>query len=111
MFITTVAAMGALVGFSQPANAIDPEWTIKQEIVRIEYDANSNDLFFVGPSTWSSASCPNAPWVRILASLSGAKQILALGAAAQMAGKMVTFYGNCDSARPTYFNAVYIRVE
>src|SRR5689334_1687523 len=98
--LTVLATIGTLIGFSLPANAA-PEFTAKQEVFRIEYDGSADELWFLSSSTWSSPSCPNATWVRILASVPGRKQILALGSAAQMAGKMVTFYGNCESNNTT----------
>lgn len=105
-----LAVAGAFFALHSSGALAALEWTTAQNIWRIEYDGASEDLFFRRSSTWSASTCPSVVWIRVLPTVTGRKQVFALATAAQMAGKSVTFYGECDSGG-TFFNAAYIRVE
>src|SRR5258708_18355701 len=107
----STSVVGGILAFASLNAFAAPEFTLRQEITRIEYDASADESWIRGAAPWSSAGCPNATWVRIQSSLAGRKQMLALVTAAQMAGKSVTFYGNCDPNTSDIFNAAYVRVE
>lgn len=88
------------------------DWTNAQLIERIQYNGETQTLYFRGESKWSSENCPNATFIRITsAKVPGLKEILSIGLAAKMASKGVEFRGACDAADPNYFNANYIVIE
>jgi hypothetical protein len=81
--------------------------TNTQSIQRLQYNGNTQALYFVGESKWSSANCPNATYVQVKSDITGWKEIMSIGLSAKMAGTKVSFWGECD-ANTDYFNAVYV---
>ena len=85
-----------------------------QTISQINYNGDSNDLFFLTTAgKWGDPSCPNAPYVHVKSSVAGKQQILSIGLAAYMAGKKVQFWGTCSTVpneAGIYFDAFYIVV-
>ena len=85
-----------------------------QTISQINYNGDSNDLFFItSAGKWGDPSCPNAPYVHVKSSVAGRQQILSIGLAAYMAGKKVQFWGTCSTTPNEvgiYFDAFYIVV-
>jgi hypothetical protein len=86
------------------------ENSIFQPIADIELDATNEAFWLTGAARWSAPSCPNATYGRILPTLQGYKQLLALTLAAHAAGKSVRLTGNCHTD-PDYFNVTYITVR
>lgn len=97
------------LGLLLPASGVLADETIAQTIARIQYNAEADYLYFVGPAAWGAASCPNATYVMVAANTVGRKQMLALGAAAKVSASQVSFVGTCADAN--YFNAIYIIVR
>ena len=91
--------------------ALADEWTIRQTILRTQYNAVDDSLCFVGPSGWGASSCPNAICVQITSSVAGRDKLLALGMAAHWGEKNVQFRGTCDSSGGNYFYASYVIVD
>jgi len=89
------------------ANAVP---TISQPVTQINYNGNSEVLFFVGGQKWGASGCLNATYVQVKSDVAGQHSILSIGLAAKMAGKNVMFIGNCD-ADPDYFDATYIIIQ
>lgn len=102
IFITAIAFV--------PVIGLAGEWTVQQNIARVEYDGDADTLWFLGPALWVSPSCPSPTWIRIPSTVGGRKQMLSIGLAAQMAEKKVAFWGTCDSGG-TFFNATYMKIE
>jgi hypothetical protein len=90
------------------ANAEDV--TNTQSIQRIQYNGNTQALYFVGESKWSSANCPNATYVQVKSDITGWKEIMSIGLAAKMGGTEVSFWGECDTNND-YFNAFYVVIH
>jgi len=84
--------------------------TISQLIGPLNYNGDSNTVFFRGSMKWGAAGCPNATYVQVLSNVSGRKEILSIALAAKMAGKKVEFLGSCN-ADLDYFDAVYIIIQ
>ncbi len=101
IWIALAAALVPIVG-----NAA--EWTTAQLVKEMNYDGDADVSWFLGNAKWGSAGCPNATWVFIPASVAGRKQLLSIGLAASAAGKVVAFWGTCDSS--DRFSATYVRV-
>jgi hypothetical protein len=83
--------------------------TNTQAIKQLRFNGD-NDYFYVqGQAGWSATSC-NPLFVVIHPWLSKRDKIFAMITAAHMAGKRVSFVGNCNTD-PTYFDATYVIVE
>lgn len=85
------------------------EWTVTQPIATLQLDGANEDLFLSGGLKWGAASCPNATYAKIPASLAGHKQILAISLSAKMAMVPVRLFGTCGTSG--YFDVTYISVE
>ena len=103
--------LGAVLVALISSVAVADEWTVRQEILRTQYNADGDTLYFVGTSAWGSTTCPSALYVQISNTLAGKDKLLAIGLAAHMAGKNVQFRGTCDAAGGNYFYASYVIVD
>lgn len=114
LFFSILVSFWPAIAFADSTDA--------EQISQINYDASSNDLFFLSTTgTWNASvgnggasTCQNAPYVHVRPTVSGRQQILAIGLAAYMAGKKVAFLGACSTvANETtqYFDAYYIIIR
>lgn len=94
--------------FSLIANAAS---TNTQLIKRVQYNAASGQLFFVGEGDWLIPGCENAIYALFKPELEGVQEALSIGLAAYLAGKKVTFWGDCNPSGPEYFFASYIIIR
>lgn len=105
-FIASLASSSLLL-WSLAASA---EATISQPLTQIQYDANGDNLWLIGPAKWGAPSCANATYIRITSAVTGHKQLLAIAMAAKAAGQHLRFEGSCH-ADPGYFNASYVSID
>lgn len=85
------------------------ETSVTQQITQLNYDANADYLYMIGPSKWGAPSCPTATYAMVTSTVVGRKQLLAIAIAAKSSGALIKLIGTCNGG--DYFNVTYIVVQ
>ena len=87
------------------------ESTPFRTISQLRFDALSDEVtiyFETSSGSWGLAGCPSARYVMVR-DVAGFKELLAIGLAAKLAERSVSFQGTCRDA--DYFSAYYVIVQ
>jgi hypothetical protein len=76
--------------------------------VRVDGSTGNRTVYFETATSWSAPGCTTAKYV-FVRGIDGLQDLLAVGLAAKLSERSVSFTGTCQSSN--YFQAYYINLE